>query len=75
MDKTGTLVIGIVLIALGLVGLAWNRITYTEENTIVDVGPVRVTAAEEKEIPMVPILGGVAVAGGLAVLVVGARKT
>ncbi|HKQ46550.1 MAG TPA: DUF3185 domain-containing protein [Phycisphaerae bacterium] len=75
MDKSSALVIGMVLIVLGLVGLGWNRITYFEEDTIVDVGPVRVTATEEKEIPLAPILGGVAVAGGVALLVTGARKT
>ena len=75
MDKSSTLVIGIVLVVLGLVGLGWNRITYSEVDTIVDVGPLKVTATEEKEIPLTPILGGVAVAGGVALLVAGARKT
>jgi hypothetical protein len=75
MDKSSALVIGIVLLVLGLVGLGWNRITYFEEDTIVDVGPVRVTATEEKEIPIAPILGGVAIAGGAALLIAGVRKT
>lgn len=75
MDKSSSLVIGIVLVVLGLVGLGWNRITYVEEDTIVDVGPVKVTTGEKKEIPLTPILGGVAIAGGVALLVAGARKT
>lgn len=75
MVKSNALVIGIVLVVLGLLGLGWDRITYFEEDTIVDVGPVRVTATEEKEIPLAPILGGIAVAGGVALLVAGVRKT
>lgn len=67
-------VVGIVLIALGVIALAYQGISYTTTERVVDIGPLKVDAKKEKTIPLPPILGGVAVAAGVVLLIAGARK-
>lgn len=69
-----TAVLGIVLIVLGLGALAYQRITYTSRETVVDIGPIHATAEREKTFPLPPVLGIVAVAGGVVLLIAGLRK-
>jgi uncharacterized membrane protein len=71
--KTFTL-LGIVLIVLGLAALAYQGFTYTTRETVIDIGPIKATADREKTVPLPPILGIVAVAGGIALMIAGARK-
>lgn len=75
MNKTTLILIGVVLAILGGLALSWDKISYTTRETVVDVGPVKVTADQEKDLPLSPILGGLALAGGVALIVVGARKS
>ncbi len=72
--KSGVLIIAIVLIAIGVVSLAYQGITYTTREKILDLGPIKATADKEQTIPLPPILGGLALAGGVVLLVVGARR-
>jgi hypothetical protein len=72
--KSGVLVVAIVLIAIGVVSLAYQGITYTTREKVLEVGPIKATADKEKTIPLPPILGGLALAGGVVLLVVGARR-
>ena len=72
--KSATLMIAIVLIAVGVVSLAYQGITYTTREKVFEVGPLRATAEKEKTIPLPPILGGLALAGGVVLLVVAARR-
>jgi hypothetical protein len=72
--KSGVLIVAIVLIAIGVVSLAYQGITYTTQEKILDLGPIKATAEKEKTIPLPPILGGLALAGGVVLLVVGARR-
>lgn len=72
--KSGVLIVAIVLIAIGVVSLAYQGITYTTREKIIDLGPLKATADKEKTIPLPPILGGLALAGGVVLLVVGARR-
>jgi hypothetical protein len=72
--KSGVLIIAIVLIAIGVVSLAYQGITYTTREKIIDLGPIKATADRERTIPLPPILGGLALAGGVVLLVVGARR-
>jgi hypothetical protein len=65
---------GIVLVALGLAALVYQGFTYTTRETVLDIGPIHATADREKTIPLPPVLGIVAVAGGVALLVAGARR-
>lgn len=66
--------IGVVLIVAGLAALAYQGITYTSRETVIDIGPVHATADRDKTIPLPPIVGGVAVAAGVLLLIAGARK-
>ncbi len=74
MQRTPLIVIGVVLVVLGAATLIWKSITYRQRDTVVDVGPVNVTTETEKSIPLPPILGGLLLAGGIVLIVVGARK-
>jgi len=75
MQRKPLMIIGIVLVVLGAAALIWPKLHYTQRETLVDVGPVNVTADTKKSIPLSPILGGVLLAGGAVSLVVGARKS
>ena len=68
-------IVGVALIALGLVALAYQGITYTSRETVIDIGPIHATADREKTLPLSPVLGVVAVAGGVVLLVAGMRKS
>ncbi len=72
--KNGLLVVAIILIAIGVVSLAYQGITYTTREKVLEVGPIKATAEKEKTSPLPPILGGLALAGGVVLLVVGARR-
>jgi len=68
------IVVGILLIVLGVISLAYQGITYTRQKNIVDLGPIHVTGKTHERIPMPPILGGIALAGGVALVIVGSRR-
>lgn len=72
--KSGVFIIAIVLIAIGVVSLAYQGFTYTTREKIVDLGPIKATADKKHTVPLPPILGGLALAGGVVLLVVGARR-
>jgi uncharacterized membrane protein HdeD (DUF308 family) len=67
-------VAGVVLIALGLVALVYQGITYTSRETVIDIGPLHATADREKTLPLPPVFGVAAVAGGVVLLTAGVRK-
>lgn len=66
---------GVALIALGVVALVYQGITYTSRETVLDIGPVHATADRDKTIPLSPVAGIVAVAAGVGLVAVGARKS
>lgn len=65
---------GILLIVLGVVALAYGGFSYTKREKIVDIGPIEATAETEETVPLPPILGGLALAGGIVLLIAGSRK-
>lgn len=65
---------GILLIVLGGLALAYQGFTYTHQEKILDVGPIHATAEKQDRVSIPPILGGLALMGGIVLLVVGARK-
>jgi hypothetical protein len=71
--KTYTLT-GIILIVIGIVAFAYQGITYTTREKVVDIGPIQVTADKTKTLPLPPIVGGVALVGGIVLLVMGIKK-
>jgi flagellar basal body-associated protein FliL len=68
------IIIAIILIALGIAALAYQGITYTTREKVVDLGPIQMTAEKSKTIPLPPILGAIALIGGIVLLVTGSRK-
>jgi hypothetical protein len=68
-------ILGIVLIVLGALALAYQGFTYTTREKIVDLGPLKITADKEKSIPLPPILGALAIAGGVVLVFVGVRRS
>jgi len=71
--KTATL-IGIILIVIGIVAFTYQGITYTTQEKVLDIGPIKMTSEKTKTIPLPPIVGGVAVVGGIVLLVLGSKK-
>jgi hypothetical protein len=67
-------IVGVLLVVLGLAALAYQGVTYTSRETVIDIGPITATADREKTLPIPPLIGILAVVGGVALLVVGARK-
>jgi len=66
--------LGILLVILGSLALAYQGFTYTRQEKILDVGPVHATAERHERVSIPPILGGIALVGGIGLVVVGARK-
>jgi hypothetical protein len=66
--------VGFVLIAAGLAALAYQGITYTTRETVIDIGPLHATADRQRTVPLPPVFGIVTVAGGVALVVAGRGK-
>jgi hypothetical protein len=66
---------GIALIILGMLALAYQGITYTTREKVIDLGPLKASVDTEKNIPLPPIVGVLALAGGVVLVIVGARKS
>ena len=66
--------VGILLIVLGALVLAYQGINYTRQKKVLDVGSVHLTTETHERIPLPPILGGLGLAGGVVLLVMGARN-
>jgi hypothetical protein len=75
MKSRSVMILGVVLVVLGVLALAYQGITYTKREKILDVGPLQATADHEKTIPLPPLVGGLSLAGGIALLVIGAVKS
>jgi hypothetical protein len=67
-------IVGVLLIVVGLAALVYQGITYTSRETVIDIGPVHATAERQKTLPLPPVLGIAAVAGGVVLLIAGVRK-
>lgn len=67
-------IVGILLVVVGLVSLVWGGISWTREETILDLGPLQATTRERESIPMPPIIGGLLLAGGVVLLLVKPKK-
>ena len=67
--------VGILLVVLGALALAYQGFTYTHQEKVLDLGPIHATAVKQERVSIPPILGGLALVGGIALLVVGGRKS
>ena len=70
MTKT----IGVILLVLGLVGLAWGGFTYVTHEKIIDIGPIHATRELTHNVPVPPIAGALALIGGIVLLAFGGRE-
>jgi hypothetical protein len=62
-----------ILIALGLVGIVWGGVTYTTTERVVDIGPIHATRDKTNSIPLPPLVGAVALIGGVVLLLAGRK--
>ena len=67
--------VGILLIVVGVIGLAVGGINYTRREKVIDIGPIQATAEKHERIPLPPIVGGVALAAGVVLLLAGNKRT
>lgn len=66
--------LGIILIALGLLGLVWGGFTYSTSEKVVDIGPIHATRERTHNVPLPPIAGALALIGGVVLLVAGRKQ-
>jgi uncharacterized membrane protein HdeD (DUF308 family) len=71
----GTSVAGILLIVLGVIALAYQGISYTTQKKVLDIGPIQATKEEHKTIPLPPVIGAVALIGGVVLLFAGGKNS
>ena len=69
------MLIGLVLIVLGVVALAYQGITYTSREKIIDIGPFEASADTQKTLPLSPILGGLSLVSGIVLVIIGRKKS
>ena len=69
------MLMGIVLIILGVIALTYHGITYTTREKVLRIGPLEATQEVKKIIPLPPLLGGVALAGGIVLVIIGAKES
>jgi uncharacterized membrane protein len=67
-------IVGILLIILGVVGLAFGGFSFKHKEKVVDLGPIEATADKKESVPIPPILGGLAIVGGIVLLATSARR-
>ncbi len=75
MHMKGTVLAGVLLVVLGVFALAYQGITYTKEKKVVDLGPIQATTKTEQRIPIPPVLGAAALAGGVVLVFAGRRQS
>jgi len=68
-------IVGVLLILVGVAALVYQSVKYTSRETVIDIGPVHATAERERTLPLPPLVGIAVVAGGVALLVIGMRKS
>lgn len=66
--------IGIILIVIGIISFAYQGITYTTREEVVDIGPIHMTADKTETIPLTPVVGVIAIAGGIVLVIMGNKK-
>jgi hypothetical protein len=69
------MLLGIALIVLGALALAYQGITYTTREKVVDLGPIQASVEKQKTIPLSPILGAGALAAGVILVLVRNKRS
>lgn len=73
MKPTG--IVGLILIVIGVIALAYGGFSYTKREKVIDAGPLQVSADKEKTVPFPPILGGICLVGGIILVLAGNKKS
>ncbi len=68
------MMLGLILIVVGIVAFAYQGITYTTREKVVDVGPIHITSDKTNTIPLTPVVGAIAIVGGIVLVVMGNKK-
>ena len=71
---SGRRIVGLVLVVLGLATLAWGGVFWTDRDTLVDAGPIEITSEEREGFSLPPLVGVIAVIGGIVLLAVPDRR-
>jgi len=67
-------ILGIALITLGVVAFTYQGITYTTREKVIDLGPLQATVDKKETIPLTPLVGGLALVGGIILLIGGVKR-
>ncbi len=67
-------IVGVLLIVLGVVGLALGGLSFTRKEKVVDLGPIEATADKKESVAVPPIVGALAIVGGVVLLAASARR-
>lgn len=67
-------IVGVLLIIIGIVALAYGGFTYTKREKVLDIGPIQATAEKKETVPFPPILGGICLVGGIVLVLASGRK-
>jgi uncharacterized membrane protein YidH (DUF202 family) len=65
---SGLKVVGIVLVVLGIAGLTYGGLSWTRRDTIVDAGPIEITADKTERLPLPPLAGGLLLVAGVVLI-------
>jgi drug/metabolite transporter (DMT)-like permease len=68
-------IVGIVLIVLGVIGLAMGGFSFTRKEKVIDLGPIEATADKKESVPIPPVLGALALISGVVLIAAGSRRT
>ena len=66
--------IGVVLIILSILSFAYQGVTYTTREKVIDLGPIEAMVERQKTIPLPPVIGAIALIGGIALVIIGNKK-
>jgi hypothetical protein len=68
------MIVGVVLIVIGVIALAYGGFSFTTSEKVAEIGPLKIEKDKTRSVSLPPVLGGLALVGGIVLLVVGARR-
>ena len=74
LSMTVRYVVGSLLVVIGLVSLLVGGFRWTQQKTVIDIGPIEAKTEEHKTLPIPPVVGALALVGGIVLLVVPTRR-
>jgi uncharacterized membrane protein HdeD (DUF308 family) len=73
--KAPLMILGVALLVLGVIALAYQGLTYTTREKVLEIGPIKATKETQRTIPLPPVLGGIALIGGVVMVIAAARRS